>query len=146
MPAPSRPETCVGAVVVEQGHLLLIQRGRGAALGQWSVPGGRVEWGETLAQAVEREVAEETGLAVVCDTFIGWVELMGPDHHYVILDFRAHLVTGHPSSPTTQGLPPLLAGDDAADAAWVPLGELGSVPLVDGLYRFLAEHGVLGQD
>lgn len=154
MPAPSRPETCVGAVVVEQGHLLLIQRGRGAAVGQWSVPGGRVEWGETLAQAVEREVAEETGLAVVCDTFIGWVELMGPDHHYVILDFRARLAPSGPSSPPARrgsgrparALPPLVAGDDAADAAWVPLGELGSVALVDGLYRFLADHGVLGQD
>ena len=135
MSAPTqRPETCVGAVVIDQGRLLLIRRGRGPARGLWSVPGGRVEWGESLAAAVEREVAEETGLTVSCGDLVGWVELIGDDHHYVVVDFRARLV-GEPG--------PLRAGDDADDAAWVPLDDLASVPLVDGLLGFLSDHGVV---
>ncbi|MEZ5407376.1 MAG: NUDIX hydrolase [Acidimicrobiales bacterium] len=132
---PSRPEMAVGAVVVHDGRLLLIRRGRGPAAGQWSVPGGRVEWGETLAQAVEREVAEETGLAVRCGSFVGWVERMGQGHHYVIMDFRAEVVGG-------PGMD-LRAGDDAAEAAWVPLEEVPSVDLVEGMLSFLRIHRII---
>ncbi|MEM7337557.1 MAG: NUDIX domain-containing protein [Actinomycetota bacterium] len=131
---PGRPETCVGAVVIHDGSILLIRRGRGAAVGQWSVPGGRVEWGETLAQAVEREVREETGLDVRCGAYVGHVERIGVDHHYVIIDFDAGLV-GPPG--------PLHPADDAADAAWVPVEHLSTVDLVDGMLDFLVEHGYL---
>ena len=82
-----RPEVCVGAVAVVDDRLLLIRRGHGPAAGEWSVPGGRVEGGETLAEAIVREVAEETGLEAVCDDLIGWVERIGDDHHFVIFDF-----------------------------------------------------------
>ncbi|MEL7206679.1 MAG: NUDIX domain-containing protein [Actinomycetota bacterium] len=129
-----RPETSVGAVVVHEAELLLIQRGRGAAVGQWSVPGGRVEFGETLSAAVEREVAEETGLQVACGPFIGHVERFGPDYHYVILDFHATL-TGPPG--------PLHAADDAQAARWVPLTEVQQVDLVAGMAEFLVEHGII---
>lgn len=132
-PPTRRPEPSVGAVVVDQGRLLMIRRGRGPATGQWSVPGGRVEFGETLAQAVEREVAEETGLVVTCGSFIGLVERIGAGYHYVILDFWAHLI--HPR--------PLEAGDDAAEAAWVALDELSALDLVDGMLEFLIDHGVV---
>lgn len=129
-----RPETSVGAIVVHDGSLLLIERGRGAAIGQWSVPGGRVEFGESLAAAVEREVAEETGLSVRCGDFVGYVERVSADYHYVILDFAATLVgPAHPLQP----------GDDAADARWVPLAELSSVGLVAGMVDFLVDHGFL---
>ena len=128
-----RPETSVGAVVVRGDRLLLIRRGRGPAEGLWSVPGGRVELGETLAEAVEREVAEETGLEVRCGRFIGFVERIGPEHHYVILDFWADLVADGA----------LVAGDDAAEAAWVRFDELDQVGLVDGMLTFLTEHGVV---
>ena len=131
-----RPETSVGAVVVRGRELLLIERGRGPAQGLWSVPGGRVEFGETLAEAVVREVAEETGLAVRCGEFIGMVERMGPDHHYVILDFWA--------TPTDDAVDePLRPADDASDAAWVDAADLHQIDLVDGMLDFLTTHGVI---
>lgn len=111
-----------------------MERGRGAAVGQWSVPGGRVEPGETMAEAVVREVAEETALTVSCGPFVGWVERIGEGHHFVIMDFLAR-VAG-PVAPK--------AGDDAADVAWVPLDRLDEVDLVDGLRAFLDDHGITG--
>ena len=130
-------EVAVGAVVRRGGDLLLVRRGRGTAVGQWSLPGGRVEFGERLAAAVAREVREETGVAVTVGRFLGWVERIGDDpapYHYVILDFAAE-----PVDPAA----PLRPGDDAADAAWVPVDRLGDVPLVAGLADFLAGTGTL---
>lgn len=129
-----RPEICVGAVVVDDERLLMIRRGHGPAAGEWSVPGGRVEVGETLAEAVVREVMEETGLEVVCDDLLGWVERISDEDHFVILDFRASLLGGA-DEPT--------AGDDAAEAAWVPLHQVSDLALVEGLAEFLRDHGVL---
>ena len=128
-----RPEVCVGGVAVRERCILLVRRGHGPAAGQWSVPGGRVEWGETLAAAVVREVAEETGLEVVCEGFADWVERIGDQHHYVIADFWISVVSDHPPE----------AGDDAAEARWVPLGELGDLDLTAGLGDFLIRIGVL---
>jgi len=129
----ARPEVCVGAVAVDGDRLLLVRRGHGPAAGEWSVPGGRVERGETLAEAVLREVAEETGLEGMCDELLGWVERIGDDHHFVILDFRVHVLD--PAEPA--------AGSDAAEAAWVPLADVADLNLVDGLAEFLHEHGIL---
>lgn len=133
MTLPS-PEVAVGAVAVRDGALLLVRRGRGPAAGEWSVPGGRVEMGETLHMAVVREVLEETGLEVVVDRFLGWVERIGDAYHFVILDFAVTVldVSVQP-----------VAGDDAAEVAWVPLHELSELRLVDGLYEFLREVEVL---
>lgn len=130
---PGRPEVCVGAVVVENDQLLLIRRGRGPAQGQWSVPGGRVERGETLAEAVVRELAEETGVAGVCGELLGWVERIDDEIHFVILDFRV--------IPLEDADP--VAGDDAAEVAWVPLDEVSDLDLVEGLVEFLHDQGII---
>ncbi len=136
-----RPEVCVGAVLVDTGELLLIRRGRGAGVGLWSVPGGRVEPAERLETAVEREFLEETGLHVRTTGFLGWVERFGVDDqaapfHYVILDFTVELV-----DPSVRGR--AVAGDDAAEVAWVPLDDLARVDLVPGLFDFLRDHDVV---
>ncbi len=128
-----RPELCVGAVALQQDRILMVRRGHGPGTGLWSVPGGRVEGGETMAEAVVRELQEETGLEGVCEDLVGWVERIGTDYHYVIADFRVKVSS--PASPS--------AGSDAAEAAWVPIRELSELPLVDGLVEFLREHGVL---
>jgi ADP-ribose pyrophosphatase YjhB (NUDIX family) len=126
-------EAAVGAVVRRGGEILLVRRGRGPGKGFWSLPGGRVDFGETLRQAVAREVREETGLEVSVGRFLGWVERMGErpaPYHYVILDFAADPLQPD-ASPS--------AGDDAAEVAWVALADLGKLPLVTGLEDFLAE-------
>ena len=128
-----RPELSVGAIAVDDDQILLVRRGRGPAQGEWSVPGGRVEAGETLAEAVIRELAEETGLAGVCDGLAGWVERVGEGYHYVILDFHVTIMDG--ADP--------VAGDDAAEVAWVPLSEITDLKLTDGLAEFLHDRGIL---
>ena len=132
--SPSPPQVAVGAVVAVEDRLLLVQRAEPPAAGRWSVPGGKVEAGELLAAAVEREVAEETGIAVRCGSFIGWVERIAEGQHFVILDFEAHVVPGGDAAP--------VAGDDASAARWVPTAELAALDLVDGLAQFLECHGV----
>jgi ADP-ribose pyrophosphatase YjhB (NUDIX family) len=86
-----------------------------------------------LAEAVVRELAEETGVEAVCDRMLGWVEILDDTHHYVVLDFAVTVLD--------PGVP--VAGDDAAEAAWVPLHEVTDLDLSDGLAEFLSEHGVL---
>jgi 8-oxo-dGTP diphosphatase len=132
-PVPPRPELCVGAVAVDADRLLLVRRGHGPAAGDWSVPGGRVEAGETLAEAVVRELREETGLEGVCGPLLGWVERIDADHHFVILDFEVTVIGG--GDPR--------AGDDAAEAAWVPRHEVLDLRLVEGLAEHLADWGVI---
>ena len=127
------PEVCVGAIVVVDDDLLVIRRGRGPAQGEWSVPGGRVEPGELLAEAVVRELLEETGLEGICEGLVGWAERIGDDHHHVILDFRVTLLER--TEPT--------AGDDAAEARWVPLADVAELNLVEGLAEFLHDHGIV---
>lgn len=134
MTARSRPELCVGAVAVSPDErLLLVQRANPPGEGLWSLPGGRVEGGESCYEAVVREVAEETGLVVVCGPLLGWVERIDDTRHFVILDFSVTVVGG--DEP--------VGGDDAAAAEWFPLEDVSELPLVDGLLDFLADAGVL---
>lgn len=132
MSGKPRPEVAVGAVVVRDGRLLLVRRGRGVAMGAWSLPGGRVEHGETLVEAVRRELREETGLDGMPGALCGVAERRFPVHHFVILDYWV-------DAPHGTAVP----GDDAADVRWASGSQLGELDLVTGLGEFLAEHGVL---
>jgi 8-oxo-dGTP diphosphatase len=130
----TRPEVCVGAIALHQERILLIRRARGPGQGAWSIPGGRVEGGETLAAAVVRELLEETGLSGVCERLVGWVERIGARYHYVIFDFLVSIPDG--AGP--------VASSDAAEAAWVRLDQVAELPLAEGLAEFLHDHGILG--
>jgi 8-oxo-dGTP diphosphatase len=115
------PIECAGAVVRDaDGRLLLIRRGRSPAAGLWSLPGGRIEPGESAAEAAAREVREETGLEVeigpVLITAVIW------DGGYRVQDFAARVVGGA-----------LRAGDDAVDVRWVDESDLATLPLTPGL-------------
>ena len=120
---PAHPRPAVGVVVIESGRLLLIQRSRAPFASCWAIPGGKVRWGETLAEAAVREAEEETGLQVRVGDPIWVGETMSPAEgepatHNVLIDFEATVVGGV-----------LRAGTDAADAAFVPLDEVRDLPL-----------------
>ncbi|MGN6577932.1 MAG: NUDIX hydrolase [Nocardioides sp.] len=129
---------CVGAVVVDpDGRLLLVRRGREPGAGLWSIPGGKVEPGESRAEAVVRELAEETGLPVVVGDHVGTVERAAPgDDVFVIHDYRAALAPG-------AGPESARAGDDAADVGWFSPEEVRAAACVPGLVEALSEWGVL---
>jgi 8-oxo-dGTP diphosphatase len=133
--APADVIPCVGAIITDAaGRLLLIKRGHEPGKGQWSIPGGRVEPGETDGQAVIREVREETGLAVRPGRLIGAVRRAAPGG--AVLDIRDYAAT------VTGGT--LAAGDDADDVRWAGRAELAGLRLTDGLAEALTDWGVLG--
>lgn len=115
---------CVGAVVHDaDGRLLLVRRVNEPGRGRWSLPGGRVESGESDEQAVARELAEETGITVSVGRHVGSVTLPAPDGAvFDIHDYACRPAGG-----------PLRAGDDADDARWCDAATLASLPVVAGL-------------
>jgi 8-oxo-dGTP diphosphatase len=128
------PVPAVGVVCLRGDEVLLIRRGRPPRLGEWSLPGGRVEWGEGVAQAALRELREETGveaaLAGLIDVVDGVFPADGPegvDRHYVLIDFAARWVSGEP-----------VAGDDAAEAAFHPLARAAELVSWDETRRIIA--------
>jgi len=116
---PDRPIVGVGAVIIDRGRVLLVKRGSPPMLGQWTIPGGVVELGETLRSAAEREAQEETGLTVHVGEVIEVIDriLPGDDgrtqFHYVLIDFLCSVVQGEAQ-----------AGSDAAEVAWAAENEL----------------------
>ena len=125
-----RPVAAVGAIAFDRrGRVLLVQRGRPPGEGLWTVPGGRIEPGETAAAACAREVAEETGLTAEVLELAELVERIGrgPDgalaYHFVILDFLVRVPDGAAPRP----------GSDAAAAGWFTAEELDALPTTDGL-------------
>jgi len=117
------PIVGVGAIVFDDaGRVLLVERGRPPGQGLWSIPGGRLEPRETLAQAVAREVREETGLVVEVGTLACVVERFGDDYHFVLLDYFARITAGQ-----------LAPASDARAARFVAFDELAALPLTEGL-------------
>lgn len=126
------PQVGVGAVCVRDGRLLLVRRGRGPAAGLWSLPGGRLEHGETLAEAVARELREETGLRGIVGPLCGVAERIFDDLHYVILDYWVRVPPGE-----------AVAADDADDVLWATRATLDGLEVVPRLVEFLSDHDVL---
>lgn len=121
---PDRPIVGVGAVIIDAGRVLLIKRGAPPLLGEWSLPGGVVEIGETLRDAAEREAREETGLIVRAGEVLEVLDRIIPgehgraQYHYVLIDFLCCVGGGE-----------LRAGGDAADVAWAREDELDNFKL-----------------
>jgi 8-oxo-dGTP diphosphatase len=117
---PDRPIVGVGAVVVDNDRVLLVRRAHEPLKGEWSLPGGAVEVGETLRDAVTREVLEETGLEVEVGPVVEVLDRIRPDpdgrvrYHFVLIDYLCRLVGGT-----------LACASDAEDVAWAGLNELG---------------------
>ena len=122
---------CIGAIVFdEQGRLLLVQRANPPAQGKWSLPGGRLEPGETSETGVVREVREETGLDVTVVREVGTIQRDAPSGDtYVIRDFLCAL--------STDATP--VADDDASDAGFFTLTEVIELPTSEGLLEALRE-------
>jgi len=128
---------CVGGLVRHDGRLLLVLRGQEPAKGTWSVPGGRVEAGETDAEATAREVLEETGLPVVVGALAGEVERAAPGGGVYVI--RDHLCSPAPGADVTA----VHGGDDADDAAWFTPDEVRRLDTSPGLVDALVEWGIL---
>jgi len=117
---PDRPALAVGAVVFKDNRVLLVKRGNPPARGVWAIPGGRVELGETLKTAAEREILEETGIIIKAGDPIFSFESIHRDDkdqvrfHYYIVDLAANYISGEPTP-----------GDDALDVGWISKDELG---------------------
>ena len=132
--SPPRVVACVGAVVRDaEGAFLLVRRARDPQAGRWSLPGGRVEPGETLEEALAREVWEETGYEVAVGGLVGTVSIPAAENTvYVVADHACAVVGGA-----------LQAGDDAAEARWVHPELMRRLPLTTDLIETLVGWGVL---
>ncbi len=126
------PRVAVGGVVldVRGAHptVLLVRRKHPPRAGEWSLPGGRVEYGERLADALQREMREECGFDVRVDGLIEVVEIVRDEMHYVVMDYACTIVGGS-----------LRAGDDASEAAWVPVLDLREYGVTVEVARVVAK-------
>ena len=119
---PDRPIVAVGAVILDAGRVLLVRRGQEPLKGEWSLPGGAVEAGETLSAALVREVREETSLDIDVVPVVEVLDSIRRDadgraeFHYVIIDYACRVRSGTSTVAAH--------GTDASDVQWVPIGEL----------------------
>jgi len=135
---PAHARVGVGAVVRRGNSVLLVKRAKEPARGKWSVPGGMLEIGETLAGAAEREVLEECGIRIKAGDVFGVAETITRDdvgrvkYHFVIIDLSATYVSGE-----------IQAASDAADCRWVPLDELQDYDMPESLRDSFRKKGFL---
>ncbi|BBG28170.1 NUDIX hydrolase [Sulfuracidifex tepidarius] len=108
-----RPLVAVGGLIMKDGKVLLVKRGKPPNAGTWAIPGGKVEYGETLQEALKREITEETGLLVEPGKVVALVQIIKEGFHYVIFDFSCEIVGGN-----------LEASSDAKDSRFFSLEEI----------------------
>ncbi len=128
------PKIGVAAVIKNaEGSLLAIRRGHEPEMGRWALPGGHLEWGETLAEAVQREVREEVGLAIKPGHLLYVAEIRLPCAHFVVLDFAASVVGDDVIRPQS----------DASEAQWIALtGDYNRIAWAEGMESFFQDHNV----
>ena len=122
---PARPQLAVSAAIFRRGEILLVRRARSPAKGFYSLPGGRVEFGESLAIALHREVEEETALTIEIAGLAGWREVLpaaGSGGHYVIMSFAARWIAREP-----------VLNDEHDDFKWLAPNALGDLNVTGGL-------------
>jgi len=122
---PSHPQLAVSAAIFRDGKILLVRRAKSPASGHYSLPGGRVEFGETLHTALHREVDEETALKIEIAGLAGWREVVpgaGGGGHYVIMSFAARWSSGEP-----------VLNDEHDDFRWLAPESLGDFKVTDGV-------------
>ena len=133
MAGSGRPVVGVGVVVLRGAEVLLVRRGRPPRQGEWSIPGGKQELGETVREAARREVREETGVEIALLGLVDVVDGVRRDaagtvvSHYTLVDFAAEWLSGE-----------AVAGDDAAEARWTPLAGLDGYRLWSETRRIIA--------
>ena len=133
---PDYPRVGVGAIVINDGKVLLVKRGIEPSKGLWAIPGGSAELGETLQETAEREIMEETGLVIRAGNPIYTFDFIERDDagrirfHCAIVDVIADYVSGTPN-----------AADDALEARWISPGELRELPVTNSTLQVLEEIG-----
>jgi len=128
--SPTRPQLAVSAVIFRDGRVLLVRRARSPAKGFYSLPGGRVEFGESLHTALRREVSEETGLQIEIVGLAGWREVLPESKgggHYLIMSFAARWTAND-----------VVLNEELDDYKWLPPGEFGDLKLTGGLFEVVS--------
>ena len=127
--APTRPQLAVSGAIFRDGRVLLVRRARSPGKGFYSLPGGRVEFGESLHTALHREVDEETGLRIEILGLAGWREVLPANGggHYVIMSFAARWTAGEP-----------VLNDEHDDFKWIDPDRLGDLSVTGGLSEVVA--------
>jgi 8-oxo-dGTP diphosphatase len=137
----TRPQLAVSAAIFRDGRVLLVRRAEEPAKGRWTLPGGRVETGETLVAAVTREITEETGLTIRVRGLAGYREIIldeavaGGGRHFVILPFAAEWISGD-----------VKLNDELGDFRWRAIDAIGDLPTTDGLIGILRQAEALIAD
>jgi ADP-ribose pyrophosphatase YjhB (NUDIX family) len=129
-----KPELAVSAAIFRDGKVLLVRRAAAPAMGLWTLPGGRVEVGETLVEAVKREVVEETALSIEVIGLAGYRERILAEavgdrgRHFVILPFAARWVAGE-----------VALNEELGDSRWMPIAEVSGLSTTEGLKAILVQ-------